>query len=152
MVRKWSPQRSRITENRPRKTTPRTDRFCCTILAPKRNQHPSLWDLLGVPFRSWGPLGPKTSQISPWAPFFTHFPVFPCFVCSHFSIFVFLSWRSLRKSTQVFATYVHVCSVCVCRLLCSMFLFRSLELPVEIYASFVWVVAGVSHDFFFSDV
>ena len=26
------------------------------------------------------------------------------------------------------------------------------EFPAEIYASFVWVVAGVSHDFFFSDV
>ena len=39
---------------------------------------------------------------------FLYFPRFR----SHFSMFFFVSWRSLRKSTQVVATYFHVCSVC----------------------------------------
>jgi len=96
----------------------------------------------GPLFGPGGPWAPKRPKIGPSAHFFTHFHVFPVF---------FLVSRDPCGNLRRLLQHIFMSVLCV-SLIVSMCLFCFPEFPAEIYASFVWVVAGVSHDFFFSDV
>ena len=63
------------------------------------------------PFSVLGALGPQNVPNRPLGSFFRTFSRISVFLLI-FSMFFFVSWRSLRKSTQVLTTYFHVSSVC----------------------------------------
>jgi hypothetical protein len=102
------------------------------------------------PFSVLGALGPQNVPNSPPGLFFS--PIFPHFrVFAHiFNVF----FRFPEILAEIYAGFCNICSCLFCVFLAfvSMCLFCFPEFPAEIYASFVWVVAGVSHDLFFSDV
>ena len=95
------------------------------------------------PFSVLGALGPQNvPKLAPGLFVFTHFHVFPVF---------FIVSRDPCGNLRRLLQHIFMSVLCV-SLIVSMCLFCFPEFPAEIYASFVWVVAGVSHDFFFSDV
>ena len=104
MPRKWSPERAKITQNRPRKTTHRNYSFLDRFGLRNGTKINPFGIFSGPLFGPGGPWAPKRPKIGPRA---FCFYTFSC-ISSVFHRFQ----RSLRKSTQAFATYFHVCSVC----------------------------------------